>query len=55
VSIATVVQKSSEKDMAQLIMITHCVKEQNLRDALAVIDGMSILKEINNVIRLEGI
>ncbi|MEN6461943.1 MAG: homoserine dehydrogenase [Syntrophomonas sp.] len=55
VSIATVVQKSSEKDMAQLIMITHCVKEQNLRDALAVLDGMSIVKEINNVIRLEGI
>ncbi|MGI5922154.1 MAG: homoserine dehydrogenase [Syntrophomonadaceae bacterium] len=54
VSIATVVQKSSEKDMAQLIMITHCVKEKHLRDALAVLDGMSIVKEINNVIRLEG-
>lgn len=54
VSLATVVQKTNEKDMAQLIMITHCVKEQYLRDALAVLKGMSIVKEINNVIRLEG-
>lgn len=54
VSIATVVQKTSKKDLAHLILITHCVKEQNLRDALAVLKGMSIVKEINNVIRLEA-
>jgi homoserine dehydrogenase len=54
VSIATVLQKTGEENLAQIILITHCVKEQNLRDSLAVLDGMSIVKKINNVIRLEG-
>lgn len=54
VSIATVLQKASQDRMAELIMITHEVKEQNLRDALAVLKGMSIVSEIDNVIRLEG-
>jgi len=54
VSIATVLQKTSQQDLAELILITHKVKEQNLRDALAVLKGMSIVGEINNVIRLEG-
>jgi len=54
VSIATVLQKASQDNMAELIMITHEVKEQNLRDALAVLKGMSIVSEIDNVIRLEG-
>lgn len=54
VSIATVLQKASQDDMAELIMITHEVREQNLRDALTVLRGMSIVGEIDNVIRLEG-
>jgi homoserine dehydrogenase len=40
--------------MAELILITHQVREQNLRDSLTVLRGMSIVGEINNVIRLEG-
>jgi homoserine dehydrogenase len=54
VSIATVLQKSSDDNMAELIMITHRVREKGLRDALAVLSGMSIVSAINNVIRLEG-
>lgn len=54
VSIATVLQKSSDNNMAELIMITHRVQEKSLRDALAVLSGMSIVGEINSVIRLEG-
>lgn len=54
VSIASVLQKASQDNMAELIMVTHEVKEQNLRDALAVLRGMSIVSEIDNVIRLEG-
>ncbi|HCF70446.1 MAG TPA: homoserine dehydrogenase [Syntrophomonas sp.] len=54
VSIASVLQKTSEQNLAQLILITHCVREQNLRDSLAVLEGMSIVNKINNVIRLEG-
>lgn len=54
VSIASVLQKTSEADMAELIMITHQVREQDLRDSLTVIKGMSIVGAIDNVIRLEG-
>lgn len=55
VSIATVLQKTNTADMAELIMITHCVKEKDLQDSLIVLKGMSIVGEINNVIRLEGV
>ena len=55
VSIATVLQKSNTEDMAELIMITHTVKEKDLQDSLTVLRGMNIVGEINNVIRLEGI
>lgn len=54
VSIASVLQKTSEADMAELIMITHQVREQDLRDSLTVLKGMSIVGAIDNVIRLEG-
>ena len=54
VSIATVLQKSNTEDMAELILITHTVKEKDLQDSLTVLRGMNIVGEINNVIRLEG-
>ncbi|MDD4802351.1 MAG: homoserine dehydrogenase [Syntrophomonas sp.] len=55
VSIATVLQKTSQEDMAELILITHTVKEKDLQDALTVLKGMSIVGKINNVVRLEGV
>jgi homoserine dehydrogenase len=54
VSIASVIQKTSSGECAELILITHEVQEQNLRDSLAVLQGMSIVSKIDNVIRLEG-
>ncbi|NLB88600.1 MAG: homoserine dehydrogenase [Syntrophomonadaceae bacterium] len=54
VSIATVLQKEVTSDMAELILITHEVKEQDLKDSLTVLKGMSIVGSINNVLRLEG-
>lgn len=54
VSIASVIQKTSSGQCAELILITHKVQEQNLRDSLAVLQGMSIVSRIDNVIRLEG-
>lgn len=54
VSIAQVLQKTSQQDKAELILITHTVKEKDLQDALTVLKGMNIVGEINNVIRLEG-
>jgi homoserine dehydrogenase len=55
VSIATVLQKASALDRAELILITHTVKEKDLQDSLTVLKGMNIVGEINNVIRLEGV
>jgi len=55
VSIATVLQKTNTEDMAELILITHTVKEKDLQDSLTVLKGMNIVGQINSVIRLEGI
>ena len=40
------------EDAARLILITHSVKERNLRDALKELEAMDIVKEIGNVIRV---
>jgi homoserine dehydrogenase len=50
-----VLQKTSREDMAELILITHKVKEKDLQDSLTVLKGMNIVGEINNVVRLEGV
>jgi len=55
VSIASVIQKSSSADKAELILITHTVKEKYLQDSLQTLRRMDIVAEINNVIRLEGV
>ena len=54
VSISTVLQPVSDGKWAELILITHEVKEKDLRDSLLVLKNMTIVKEINNVIRVEG-
>lgn len=54
VSLASVIQKRLEGDLAELVLITHKVKEANLRDALAVIEGLSVVAEVGSVIRVEG-
>jgi homoserine dehydrogenase len=54
VSIAQVLQKTSQHERAELILITHLVKEKDVQDALTILRGMSIVDKINNVVRLEG-
>jgi homoserine dehydrogenase len=55
VSIASVIQKTQTDVDAELILITHLVKEQFLQDSLNILRSMPIVGEINNVIRLEGV
>ncbi|MGE5417418.1 MAG: homoserine dehydrogenase [Acidobacteriota bacterium] len=55
VSIATVLQKTSGQDGAQLVFITHEVEEANLQKALHILGEMPIVQSIQNVIRLEGV
>lgn len=52
VSIAQVVQKNKIGDLAELVVITDLVLEQNFADALNSIKGMVSTKEISTVIRV---
>lgn len=55
VSLATVFQTTHGDEMAELILITHEVEEQDLNDSLSILRGMHIVGNIDNVIRLEGV
>ena len=44
----------SDCSMAELVLITHEVAEQDVQDALAVIAGLSVVASVENVIRVEG-
>ena len=54
VSLASVLQKRNIDNIAEIVWVTHAVFENNLQDALKIIGGLSIVKEISNVIRVEG-
>jgi len=54
VSIAQVIQKRiDDQGQAELVFITHMVQEQFLRDAISVIEGLSSVVRMENVIRVE--
>ena len=52
VSLASVIQHSSGK-AAELILITHEVREKNLQEALKGIKELPVVNEVSNVIRVE--
>jgi len=54
VSLASVIQKRNIGHIAEIVWVTHDVLEKNIQDALKIIDGLSIVEEISNVIRVEG-
>ena len=54
VSLASVIQKRTIENMAQLVLITHTVKEQNIQDSLKILSTLPIVDEVANVIRVEG-
>jgi homoserine dehydrogenase len=54
VSISTVLQPVSYGEWAELILITHKVKEQDLQKSLLLLKEMSMVSAINSVIRVEG-
>lgn len=53
VSLASVIQKSRKEHNAELVVITHQVREKDIQDALKVIEEMSITKRIVSLIRVE--
>ena len=54
VSIASVLQKHTDGDMAEIVLVTHRVKEQNMQDALGIIQELPAVGQICNLIRVEG-
>lgn len=52
VSIGQVVQKKSCDGVAELVIITDMVRESNFNDAIRILSGMSVLKEISGIIRV---
>lgn len=54
VSLASVLQKQTDKNNAEIVMVTHTVKEKNMREALEIIKHLSSVNEVSNIIRVEG-
>lgn len=54
VSIASVIQKRTLDGLAELVLVTHQVQEENFQDALKIIGGLSSVSSIDNAIRVEG-
>jgi homoserine dehydrogenase len=56
ISIASVTQKEkSRSQVVPVVMITHEVKEKNLRGALKMLDKLADIKEKSVAIRIEGV
>ncbi|RKO66864.1 homoserine dehydrogenase [Desulfofundulus salinus] len=54
VSLASVIQKHTDGDRAEIVMVTHRVREQNLQDALRLVGCLSSVDRIASCIRVEG-
>ena len=54
VSIEQIIQKNKNGELAELVVITERVKERHFNDSLAILEGMSMIKEISSVIRVYG-
>lgn len=54
VSLESVIQKGRRQDPVSLVFITHEVREENVRMALDRIANLPDVREISNVIRVEG-
>ncbi len=54
VSIAQVVQKKSRHGVAELVIITDSVRERHFNDAIRILEGMSVIREVSGIIRVYG-
>lgn len=54
VSLASVIQKHTIGQAAEIVLVTHQVLEKNLQEALKIIKELSTVNEVSNVIRVEG-
>ena len=55
VSLDTINQTDLVDGNAELVLITHLVKEGDMREALEKLKGLDVTKEIITVLRVEGV
>ncbi len=55
ISIASVIQKETDESeqRAEIVLMTHQAKESALQQALRALDGLDVVNEIGNVVRVE--
>ncbi|MCL2337285.1 MAG: homoserine dehydrogenase [Firmicutes bacterium] len=53
VSLASVLQKQKDDETAEIVLVTHTVREGNMQDALQIIAQLSAVNSVSNVIRVE--
>ena len=54
VSIASVLQKHTDGNMAEIVLVTHLVRESYIQSALRIIEQLPAVGEICSMIRVEG-
>ncbi|AJR13180.1 homoserine dehydrogenase [Leptospira interrogans serovar Grippotyphosa str. 2006006986] len=53
VSISSVRQNETEKEPVEVVVITHPATEENIKNSLKIIDGLSLIRHTSVAIRLE--
>ena len=54
ISVDSLRQSTPKEGAAQIRMVTHSAKDSDLRRAIAVIDALDTMREVNSVIRVES-
>ena len=54
ISVDSLRQSTPKESVAQIRMVTHSAKDSDLRRAIAVIDALDTVREVNSVIRVES-
>lgn len=54
VSIAQMIQKQKDEDLAEIVVVTSGVREGDFNDAMLIIEGMNVVHKVSSVIRVYG-
>lgn len=54
VSLASVIQKYTDGEKAEIVLVTHRVREGNLQEALQLVERLSSVYQVGSCIRVEG-
>ena len=54
VSIAQMIQKHRDEDLAEIVVVTSKVREGNFNDAMLVVEGLNVVHKVSSIIRVYG-